>query len=183
LISRLWKSTHLTFFSTDSLPMAHQPNEREGEAPKILSTSFSAPPNGIYYLYNIGIQKYLDVQGLRTADGTSIFAFTLNDPPTDNQKWKYVRQSPDGLICTLQSAHANGFIYAISLAKGTALVQSQTPVVWQLDPCGENLFRIRLLAAKEPLVLAFSSKSNRTPAILQVADSNNSRQLWSFHTT
>ncbi|KLO13521.1 hypothetical protein SCHPADRAFT_889959 [Schizopora paradoxa] len=121
--------------------MTQQPNERGEETPVSPPIPITAPQTGTYSLYNIGAEKYLDVQGGRLGDGTSIFAFNLNDPPTENQKWKFVRQSPDGLICTLQSAHANGFIYAISLVKGTALVQSQTPVVWQLEPCGENAFR------------------------------------------
>ena len=66
--------------------MAQQPNERDEEIPPRPPTPISAPQNGTYLLYNVGAEKYLDVQGRRAGDGTAIFAHTLNDPPTENQK-------------------------------------------------------------------------------------------------
>lgn len=77
-----------------------------------------APNDGLYYLLNVGAEKYLDVQGIRTEDGVRIMAYTRNTPSTMNQ---LVRPCPCFLCFSLNSLQFSGSTIDSRL-KGSSLL-------------------------------------------------------------
>lgn len=73
----------------------------------------SAPSNGVYNLYNVGTQLYMDLTGSSGTDGTLIIGFSLNKQPsgTGNQQVRcYIRS----LTSTIPSEHL--FVVHLDLA-------------------------------------------------------------------
>jgi len=159
------------------------------QSEKMLSNCVAAPENGFFNMYSEVGDKFLDLDQTNTKEGTSIIAWPHIYMHNPAQTWKFVRQSREGFLCTFQNKHSEGHFHVdramTSEGSPRRIVQTSTPVLWQLLPVSANKFKLAMVsdwAEKFSVLTYIDSEATYNTIQLLPEDSSNEYQIWTFTT-
>jgi len=143
-----------------------------------------APATGQYSLLNTGTGRLLTLNSDDfMEEGADVTLQEMDRSGPKTQKWDYVRQDIPGYIGTFTSSASRGFVKALDDKQGASLVQTFTPVVYQIIPVKSSTykFHIKILSDSQNLVLGHKPSGHGYNVELVPFSDTDIYTQWDFH--